>query len=54
MKSGDYKLWLMVLLAFVLMIIAWTILFLVADKVKPEAVELQPSGVLTLPIPEWV
>lgn len=54
MKSGDYKLWLMVLLAFALMITAWTILFVVADKVKPEPVELEPSGSITLSNPEWV
>jgi hypothetical protein len=54
MKSGDYKLWLMVILAFALMITAWTILFLVADKVKQEPVELVPAGAIILSIPEWV
>jgi len=40
-KNGDYKMWLMVIAIFALLITAWTSLIIVANKNAPEKVEIQ-------------
>jgi hypothetical protein len=42
-KSGARTLWLWVVLAFAVLITAWTILIVIAVRNQPEIVEIEPS-----------
>ncbi|NDV60862.1 hypothetical protein G0Q06_00180 [Puniceicoccales bacterium CK1056] len=40
-KAGSRSLWVWVILAFVILISAWTCLIIVASKNQPEVIEIQ-------------